>query len=379
MNQQDRNMTSNLNQNISNRRKDDGSQNSVLTRLPKEFRRSFSDRLDRRYYSILASSVFLHILIAIFFLMNPPSKGDKISKMQERLARKVSQEVALKEDIAEFEFVQPEEQPEEEVVGETESSSKGTAARASKPKGSAKKSGSGDLSSSKRRGGGAGRRSKGEIAASVGSKGILALLTSDSQAAGGDEVNDILGTSGADQDLDEALSGLSGVKTGGTPEEKRAGSGSGDWKGGRTAEGGGGGGIEDLLGDLGETKNSSFSRSGGLVVLNESPLIEGGGEKGIVGRNQDEIQAVVMKHNSAIQYCYERELKRNPNLKGKLVLRITITPQGSVSKVEVVSTTLNNRKVEQCIVSRIRRWSDFGIIDPSYGKTTIRWTYALGY
>lgn len=358
-----------------------------LRKLPKQFHKSFSERFDKRFLSILAVSLVLHFVLAIYFILNPPSKEstfNRIAKIQERLAKSImEQEAQLEEPVAQFEFT--EDQPIEEQK-EVESKTK---PETKVSKGSHSKKSASKTSTSKesrraafRRGsGGAGGRGKTqeEIASAIGSKGILALLTSTSSVATGDGIEDILTQAGeAQQDLDEALSGVSGLKSGGERVAGSGGVGNGQdgLKGGRAQDRGG---IDDLVAGLGTAKSTTFERSGDLVVVSESRLVQGSGEKAIVGRNQDDVQAVVMKHNNTIQYCYERELKRNPNLRGKMVLRITITPQGTIKKVQIISSTLNNRRVEQCVLSRIKRWSDFGSIDPKFGNITFRQTYAFGY
>jgi len=190
--------------------------------------------------------------------------------------------------------------------------------------------------------------------------------------ASGSEVADILtGKNYIQKDLDKAISGLSGIRTGGSGKTKAT-----NVKGGRSQ---GGGDIDDLVSGLSDTEGGSFKRTGDLVSIGESILVGGGDGTGTVGRNQDDIQGSILKHNNSVQYCYQRELKRNPNIKGKLVVRFRITPQGTVKDVEVISSTLNNRKVERCVSNRIRRWSDFGAIDSSYGDTTVRQAYAFGY
>ena len=210
----------------------------------------------------------------------------------------------------------------------------------------------------------------------MGSKGLLALLTSSSNIAEGERVQDILGDANkSNKDLDQALSNLSGISVGRSKQEGD-GTGNGVVKGGRTTSDTG---IDDLVGGLGEAESRSIERTADLVVVTGASSVEGSSTGGLAGRAPEEVQAVVLKHNSSIQYCYERQLKRQPNLKGKVVVRFTITPQGTVKSVEVVSSNLGNRKVEQCMISRIRRWTDFGPIDPSFGDTTIRQVYAFGY
>jgi TonB family protein len=58
----------------------------------------------------------------------------------------------------------------------------------------------------------------------------------------------------------------------------------------------------------------------------------------------------------AIQNCYEKELKRNPSLKGKVVVRFSITPSGRSGDIEVEENTLGNEGVASCIRTVIRGW-----------------------
>ncbi|MDZ7262027.1 MAG: AgmX/PglI C-terminal domain-containing protein [candidate division KSB1 bacterium] len=96
-------------------------------------------------------------------------------------------------------------------------------------------------------------------------------------------------------------------------------------------------------------------------------------------RDPEVISAVVMSHNRAIQDCYKQALKEDPSLKGKITLRITVTPEGRVSNVTIVASNLNNPRLERCITTRIRRWNDFGLGDPDKGDVTFRQAYVFGY
>lgn len=96
-------------------------------------------------------------------------------------------------------------------------------------------------------------------------------------------------------------------------------------------------------------------------------------------RTPEALAAVVSKHNPAIQYCYQREVKRNTALRGEIRVRIVINPGGSVDSVNVISSTLQNPAVEDCVVGRIKRWNDFGPSDPARGGVAIKQTYVFGY
>jgi TonB family protein len=59
---------------------------------------------------------------------------------------------------------------------------------------------------------------------------------------------------------------------------------------------------------------------------------------------------------SAIKACYERALKRNPNLSGKVVVRWTITAAGTVNGVDIDQDTLGDSEVTNCIKGLVARW-----------------------
>ncbi len=69
-----------------------------------------------------------------------------------------------------------------------------------------------------------------------------------------------------------------------------------------------------------------------------------------------QIARVIRMHWIQIKFCYERQLRRNPKLSGKIVVRWIIAGSGNVQSANVVQTTMNNERVENCIVRRILRW-----------------------
>ena len=68
------------------------------------------------------------------------------------------------------------------------------------------------------------------------------------------------------------------------------------------------------------------------------------------------IARVIRRQSSAIQRCYENELKRNPELAGKLEIEITIGEDGRVKDADVLTNTLGSGAVAKCATSRIKRW-----------------------
>jgi len=78
---------------------------------------------------------------------------------------------------------------------------------------------------------------------------------------------------------------------------------------------------------------------------------------GKAGRSREEIEMVFDQNKGAIYALYNRALRNNPSLQGKLVLRLTIEPSGQVSAVEVVSSELGDEELERKLIQRVRMFT----------------------
>lgn len=78
------------------------------------------------------------------------------------------------------------------------------------------------------------------------------------------------------------------------------------------------------------------------------------GSSGKASRSREEIELVFDKNKGAIFALYNRALRRDPSLEGKLVLRMTIDPSGTVSFCEIVSSELNDDELERKLVQRVK-------------------------
>ena len=78
------------------------------------------------------------------------------------------------------------------------------------------------------------------------------------------------------------------------------------------------------------------------------------GSSGKASRSREEIELVFDKNKGAIFALYNRALRRDPSLEGKLVLRLTIDPNGAVSFCEVLSSELGDAELERKLVQRIK-------------------------
>lgn len=78
------------------------------------------------------------------------------------------------------------------------------------------------------------------------------------------------------------------------------------------------------------------------------------GAVGKASRSREEIEIVFDRNKSAIYALYSRALREQPELQGKVVVQLTISPSGEVTDCRIVSTELNDPELERKLVARIR-------------------------
>jgi len=98
---------------------------------------------------------------------------------------------------------------------------------------------------------------------------------------------------------------------------------------------------------------------GNIGIKSRDKTSRGNNIRGNNVRAEEDVAYVMDKHKSILHALYRRARRRNPGLKGKIVLEITILPSGKVSKVHIVSSDLKDRKLEESLVMRVTQF-DFG-------------------
>ena len=115
---------------------------------------------------------------------------------------------------------------------------------------------------------------------------------------------------------------------------------------------GGGGDERGAIQGAALTRASSkISASGG----GDRPLSDGAG----LARTDEEIQIVFDRYKASLYRLYNRELRNDPTLQGKMILRLTIEPDGSVSACALHATDMQAPELVTQIVERVRSF-DFG-------------------
>lgn len=91
-------------------------------------------------------------------------------------------------------------------------------------------------------------------------------------------------------------------------------------------------------------------------------------------RSASEIARVFQINKGAIFNIYNRALRKNPSLAGKVVIELTIASNGEVTNVKILSSELGDKALERKLVLKIKR---FKFSKSSRAETTV--TYPIDF
>ncbi len=114
------------------------------------------------------------------------------------------------------------------------------------------------------------------------------------------------------------------------------------------AGGGGGGGAGiggQLAGTGGHGTGTGAGKAGGSLQK---------GSSGKASRSLEEVRLVLERAKGSLYAIYNRALREDPSLQGKVVIELAIAPSGAVSSVKLVSSELKSPDLEQKLLARFR-------------------------
>jgi|YNPMSStandDraft_2_1061718.scaffolds.fasta_scaffold36819_2 hypothetical protein len=91
------------------------------------------------------------------------------------------------------------------------------------------------------------------------------------------------------------------------------------------------------------------------VAQNRKQLVQSRNDNDLPARQLAEIDSVIIKHQLVLEECYREVKQHNPNLKGKLVVRLVLSPEGNVQKVEIPRDEIANTKLDNCLTQKLKR------------------------
>ncbi|HEV7574582.1 MAG TPA: AgmX/PglI C-terminal domain-containing protein [Caldimonas sp.] len=126
--------------------------------------------------------------------------------------------------------------------------------------------------------------------------------------------------------------------------------------------GGGGGGGAGGGGSRGrgDGTGSGVGGAGGNGGGGGGNLTKGGSGK--ASRAIEDVRLVFERNKGSIYAIYNRALRDEPGLQGKVVLKLTIAPSGGITDLRIVSSELKMPEIEAKLLARIKTF-DFGAKD----------------
>ena len=113
--------------------------------------------------------------------------------------------------------------------------------------------------------------------------------------------------------------------------------------------GGGGGGGPGLGGAItgtgGRGTGAGVGKSGGTMAK---------GSSGKASRSLEEVRLVLERAKGSLYAIYNRALREDASLQGKVVVEFTIAPSGAITECHFVSSELKNPELEQKLLARFR-------------------------
>jgi len=297
--------------------------------LPPSVRGSITQNLDWLMVGILAASLFGHAGFVVYLnSVDWPRKPD-IEEIPDRFVQML---VPKREEKKVEQKVDPNQGKEQAKVEKK------------KGDGGAKKKDTGPRDPEAEARAAAERRAR--LAKEVQSMGVLKIL-----GARGEDgtIADLVKGGDAGGDADKVFAQVGGVGV----------AGAGSAGGLRSAKGAGGTGTAKGIGglrasgpgevDTGQRGSERAATMKGTVKDSAPVDIDGSLDPNVVANT-------IRSRKGAVIACYEKALKRNPSLAGKVVLRFTISSIGKVTSAEIDSNSLGDDEVGSCMTTIVKTW-----------------------
>ena len=117
-------------------------------------------------------------------------------------------------------------------------------------------------------------------------------------------------------------------------------------------------GCPMALANRASSRSSAAASCGSAGIGSAGAAARRSGSSGKASRSREEIELVFDRNKGAIFALYNRALRRDPSLEGKLVLRLTIAPNGTVTMCEIVSSELGDEELERETAQATQRLID---------------------
>ncbi|MFQ5603225.1 MAG: TonB family protein [bacterium] len=208
-----------------------------------------------------------------------------------------------------------------------------------------------------------GQPEKGREAAKPESQGVLGLLTGTGSSNQTSNLADLLLDKGLVRELDEVMSTSQLQKGSGSKNNDEA----FDELISRSELGGD---IDEILDGVDDVESVQLGEKGRIEVDQVGSIQ--GSEAALGKRSEESVRTVMLAYTGRMTYIYNKYLKQNPDMSGKLVVEVVIAANGKVESTKIITSTMNNSDFDREILNLIRRWKY-----PAIDNGTVTVTYPL--
>lgn len=189
----------------------------------------------------------------------------------------------------------------------------------------------------------------------VESAGLLGLIGGSGTSNQSSQAVDFLLDKGVADNLDKVM------QTQRLQKGKRIGSGSGDGTSGNSDMDalddllamGAVNNVDDIVSSDSDFEEVRLEKKGQINI--SRPQSMRGSSQAKADRSAQDVMAIINGQHGRIMYTYNKYLRQNPSLGGKITLDVTIQASGRVSQVKVVESTITNKNFITEVVGIIKR------------------------
>jgi len=208
---------------------------------------------------------------------------------------------------------------------------------------------------------------KEEVKAQVANKTILKFLGTTGEG-GAESIVDKLAGGSPDVNIATAFEGANGVQVADAATQER------DRR--RISANGGAGNVAGLKeSDIATKAGGAVDTGSKGAEVQVKAVVKASEPSETFGTgtlDQNKISETVKRRMGAVKSCYEKELKRNSQLQGKIAMQFTIEESGRVGDVVVKQDTMGDPAVGECIKAAISRWR---FDSPEGGSITVGYPF----
>jgi len=75
------------------------------------------------------------------------------------------------------------------------------------------------------------------------------------------------------------------------------------------------------------------------------------------GFTRETLEKVIKQQIPSIEGCYQKALEKKARLQGEVTFQLIIDSKGKVAKASLVSSRLNDKRLENCMIKKIKEWN----------------------